>query len=115
MEVAYFVLGLVAILGTYSIYSNGKKNKIIDEIIQRFLEQEQGTLVSVEKPNLSGPFNDEFYDAQKDNLYQNLGIRRNETAYRKIHYTTAAQSQPQEAWVQIRLERLKPSYIEWKA
>lgn len=113
MEVAYFVLGLVAILGTYSLYRNGKKRELIKGIIQQFLEEEQATLIRIEKTNVSGPFEDEFYDAQGIDMYQNLGYRGNETAYRRIFYTTAAHSEIQEAWVQIRIERLKATYIEW--
>jgi hypothetical protein len=113
MEVAYFVLGLIAIMGTYSIYRNGKKSKVIYNVIQRFLDEEKATLVSLEKPRISGPFEDELYDSQGINLYQNLGYTANETAYRKILYTTSDRSELQEAWVQIRIERLQATYIEW--
>jgi len=113
MEVAYFVLGLVGILGMYSLYRNGRKNDMIKKIIQQFLDEEQATLVGVVKPSLSGPFEDEFYDAKGVDMYQNLGYRGNETAYRKILYTTTANRETQEAWVQIRIERLKATYVEW--
>lgn len=113
MEAAYFVLGLIAILGIYSLYTNGKKKELIESIIQQFLEEEQATLVRIARPNLSGPFEDEFYDAQAVDMYQNLGYQANETAYRKIVYTTTTHSELQEAWVQIRIERLKVTYVEW--
>lgn len=113
MEIAFFVLGIVAILGIYSLRRNGKKNALVNSIIQRFLEQKKGTLVKVETPNQSGPFKDEYYDAQGDNLYQNLGYQVNETVYRRVTYTTP-DGQQQEAWVQIRIEKLQATYIEWK-
>ena len=112
MEVAYFVLGLIAVLGIYSLRRNGKKTALINSIIQRILEQEKGTLVKAERPNQSGPFRDEYYDAQGDNLYQNLGYQVNETVYRRVVYKTA--DGQQEAWVQIRIEKLIATYVEWK-
>lgn len=113
MEIAFFVLGIVAVLGIYSLRRNGKKNALVNSIIQRFLEQRKGTLVMVETPNQSGPFRDEYYDAQGDNLYQNLGYQANETVYRRVIYTTP-DGQQQEAWVQIRIEKLQATYIDWK-
>jgi hypothetical protein len=112
MEVAFFVLGLIAVLGVYSIHRNGKKNALINDIIQRFLNEQQGTLVNAERPPHSGPFKDEYYDNQTDNMYQNLGYQVNETVYRRVVYSTAAGQQ--EAWVQIRIEKLTPTYVEWK-
>lgn len=114
MEIAFIILGIIAILGIYSLHRNGKKNALIKSIIQNFLEQQKGTLVHAERPNKSGPFRDDYYDAQGDNLYQNLGYQVNETVYRKITYTTS-DNQQQEAWVQIRIEKLTATYVEWKA
>lgn len=113
MIVGLFVLGLIAVLGTYSLYRNGQKNKVINEVIKDFLDKKNGLLVLAERPNNSGPFNDKFYDHQGDNLYQNLGYQNNETIYRKIAFQTSDGSNKQ-AWVQIRIENLKATYIEWK-
>lgn len=114
MEIAFIVLGIIAVLGFYSLRRNGKKNALIDAVIQRFLKERQGTLVRVERPSQSGPFQDEYYDDQGDNLYQNLGYQVHETVYRRVLYTTA-DGQQQEAWVQIRIEKLIATYVEWKA
>ncbi|WMX16040.1 MULTISPECIES: hypothetical protein [unclassified Aureispira] len=113
MEVGFFVLGLIAILGTFSLYRNGQKNKLIHAVINDFLDKKNGLLVGVDRPNNSGPFEDEYYDHQGDNLYQNLGYQNNETVYRKVAYQTSDGSNKQ-AWVQIRIENLKVTYIEWK-
>ena len=113
MEIGLFVLGLIAVLGTFSLYRNGQKNKIINNIIKDFLDKKNGLLVSSERPNNSGPFKDEYYDDQGDNLYQNLGYQHNETVYRKVSFQNSDGSNKQ-AWVQIRIESLKATYIEWK-
>lgn len=113
MEIGLFVLGLIAVLGTFSLYRNGQKNKIINTIIKDFLDKKNGLLVNAERPNNSGPFRDEYYDDQGDNLYQNLGYQNNETVYRKVAFQTSDGSNKL-AWVQIRIENLKATYIEWK-
>jgi hypothetical protein len=113
MEIGLFVLGLIAVLGTFSLYRNGQKNKIINKVIKDFLDKKNGLLVSAETPNNSGPFDDEYYDHQGDNLYQNLGYQNNETVYRKVAFQISDGSN-QLAWVQIRIENLNATYIEWK-
>ena len=113
MEVAFFVLGMVAILGTYSLYRNGQKNRIINDIVKDYLKPRQGTLVDTERPTFSGPFRDDYYDRQGQNLYANLGYSPNETVYRIVTYRTEDGS-THRAWVQIRIERLQATYIDWK-
>lgn len=113
MEIGFFVLGLITVLGMFSLYRNSQKNTIIKQIIKDFLDQRNGLLVTVDRPNDSGPFRDEYYDHKNDNLYQNLGYQANETVYRKIAFQTAEGINKQ-AWVQIRIENLKATYIEWK-
>lgn len=113
MEIAFLILGIIAVLGIYSIHRNGKKNALINSTINDFLKEQKGTLVTAERPNQSGPFRDEYYDDQGDNLYQNLGYQVNETVYRRVLYTTVDGAQ-QEAWVQIRIEKLTATYVEWK-
>jgi len=113
MGIGLFVLGLIAVLGTFSLYRNGQKNKIINNVIKDFLDKKNGLLVTIERPNNSGPFDDEYYDHQGDNLYQNLGYQNNETVYRKVAFQTSDGNNKQ-AWVQIRIENLNPTYIEWK-
>ena len=41
MEIGLFVLGLIAVLGTFSLYRNGQKNKIINTIIKDFLDKKK--------------------------------------------------------------------------
>lgn len=113
MEVAFFVLGVIAILGTYSLYRNGQKNKLIQEVIQTYLTPRQGTLVNVERPSSSGPFKDDYYDSQGQDLYANLGYSPNETIYRLITFRSP-DGPEQRAWAQIRIERLKVTYVDWK-
>jgi hypothetical protein len=113
MGIGLFVLGLIAVLGIFSLYRNGQKNKIISNVIKDFLDKKNGLLVSAERPNNSGPFRDEYYDDQGDNLYQNLGYQNNETIYRQVAFQTSDGSNKQ-AWVQIRIENLNATYIEWK-
>jgi hypothetical protein len=113
MEIGLFVLGLIAVLGAFSLYRNGQKNKIINNVIKDFLDKKNALLVSAEKPNNSGPFEDEYYDDQGDNLYQNLGYQNNETVYRQVSFQISNGNNKQ-AWVQIRIENLKATYIEWK-
>jgi len=108
-----FVLGLIAVLGTFSLYRNGQKNKIISGVIKDFLSKKNGLLIHAKRPNNSGPFKDEYYDNQGDNLYQNLGYQKNETVYKKVAFQTN-DGQNKEAWVQIRIENLNATYIEWK-
>jgi len=83
MEIGLFILGLIVTLGTFSLYRNGQKNKIINTVIKDFLDKKNSLLVQAETPNNSGPFGDEYYDDQGDNLYQNLGYQNNETVYIK--------------------------------
>ena len=113
MEIGLFILGLIAVLGTFSLCRNGQKNKIINNVIKDFLDKKNGLLVNAERPNNSGPFGDKYYDNQGDNLYQNLGYQNKETVYRKVSFQTSDGSNKQ-AWVQIRVENLKTTYIEWK-
>ena len=54
MEVAFFVLGIVAILGCFSLYQNGQKNKVIMKVIQDYLTTNNSKLVKVEIPQDSG-------------------------------------------------------------
>lgn len=113
MEVAFFVLGLIALLGTYSLYRNGQKNKVINTIINDYLAPRQGILVETERPTSSGPFQDDYYDGQGQNLYANLGYSPNETVYRIVTYRSTDGS-THRAWVQIRIERLQATYVDWK-
>lgn len=113
MEVAFFVLGLIAALGIYSLYRNGQKNRVINTVINDYLKPRQGTLVDAEQPSFSGPFQDDYYDSQGQNLYANLGYSPNETVYRIVTYRSTDGS-THRAWVQIRIERLKATYIDWK-
>lgn len=113
MEIGFFVLGLIAVLGIFSLYRNGQKKNIVNNIIKDFLAKKNGLLVTIDRPNNSGPFKDEYYDHQGDNLYQNLGYQARETVYRKISFQEADGTNRQ-AWVQIRIENLKATYIEWK-
>lgn len=113
MEVAFLVLGLIALLGTYSLYRNGQKNRIINGIINDYLVPLNGTLVDTERPTFSGPFKDDYYDRQGQNLYANLGYSPSETVYRIVTYRVKDGS-THCAWVQIRIERLKATYVDWK-
>ncbi|MCH2021940.1 MAG: hypothetical protein MK207_05615 [Saprospiraceae bacterium] len=113
MEVALFVLGLIAALGGFSLYKSGKKKAIISKVIRTFIKDHDFTLMKTEKPFLSGPFHDDLYDEQMENLYQNLGYRAKETLYRKV-YLKNKSGVIQEAWLQLRIENLKVTFIEWK-
>ena len=113
MEIGFFVLGLIAVLGFFSLYRNGKKNTIINQVIQDFMDTHNSLLVSIDKPSDSGPFKDEYFDSQGDNLYQNIGYQANETVYRKVSFQTADGSNKQ-AWLQLRIENLVATYVEWK-
>lgn len=113
MGVGIFVLGLIAALGFFSMYQNSRKNAIIKKVIQDFLDAHNGLLVSVEKPTNSGPFHDEYYDEKEEGLYQNLGYQPNETVYRQVSFQTA-DGLNKRAWLQLRIENLTATYIEWK-
>ncbi|MDC0231119.1 hypothetical protein OAK19_04070 [Aureispira] len=113
MEVALFVLGLIAALGGFSLYRNGKKKAIISKIISTFIKEHNFTLMKAEKPFLSGPFHDDLYDEQMENLYHNIGYQAKETVYRKV-YLKNKSGVIQEAWLQLRIENLKVTFIEWK-
>lgn len=113
MEVAFFVLGVIAIMGTYSLYRNGQKNKVIQTVVQTYLKPRQGTLLQLERPSFSGPFRDDYYDNQGQNLYANLGYSPNETVYRLVTYRSPDGSEHR-AWVQIRIEKLRATYVDWK-
>ena len=113
MEVALFVLGLIAALGSFSLYRNGKKKAIISRIIREFLKDHDFTLLKTEKPFLSGPFRDDYYNEQMENLYHNIGYQAKETVYRKV-YLKNNSGVIQEAWLQLRIENLKVTFIEWK-
>lgn len=113
MEIAFFVLGLIAILGTFSLYRNGQKNALINREIHRYMEEQEYQFLQTETPTTSGPFKDEFYDDQAINMYQNLGYQPEETVYRKVTFLDKA-GQQQEAWMQLRIERLKATYVDWK-
>lgn len=112
MGIGIFILAIIAILGGFSIYRNGKKNTIINKVIQDFLTTNNSTLIKIETPENSGPFQDEIYDAQ-DNLYFNLGYRPNETVYKKVSFQTT-NGVNKLAWLQLRIENLKATYTEWK-
>jgi hypothetical protein len=113
MEVVLFVLGLIAALGGFSLYRNGKKKAIITRVISEFLKDHEFTLMKTEKPFLSGPFHDDYYDEQMENLYHNIGYQAKETVYRKV-YLKNNSGVIQEAWLQLRIENLKATFIEWK-
>lgn len=113
MEVAFFVLGVVAILGGFSLYQNSQKNKVVMEVIQEYLNATNSKLVKVEIPEDSGPFNDTYYDKAQSDMYGNLGYRSNETVYRKVAFQTNS-GENKWAWLQLRLESLKATYVEWK-
>jgi len=113
MEIGFFVLGIIAILGTFSLYKSGKKKALISGIVQQFLDNNGGSLIEIRKPMTSGPFNDDYFDQQGANLYQNVGYQKNETVYREVSYK-AADGSTKTAWLQLRIESLKATYSEWK-
>jgi len=113
MEVAFFVLGVVAILGGFSLYQNSQKNKVIAQVIQDYLNANNSQLVKVEIPNNSGPFKDAYYDNAQSDMYGNLGYRSKETIYRQVAFQTSS-GENKWAWLQLRLESLKATYVEWK-
>lgn len=113
MEIGLFILSLIAVLGIFSLYRNGQKNKIINKVVVDFIGNRNALLVNSDRPNDSGPFKDDYYDHQGDNLYQNLGYQAKETVYRRITFQSSDGVRKQ-AWVQIRIENLKATYIEWK-
>lgn len=113
MGVAFFILAMIAVLGSFSLYRNGQKKSIISGVIKEYLDKEGGSLVAAEKSTTSGPFDDEYYDNQNDNLYHNVGYQAKETVYKKVTYTTASDNE-QTAWLQLRIENLKATYVAWK-
>ena len=113
MEAAIFILGMIAVLGTFSLYKNGKKKSIITNVIQEYLDENKGELLDTEKTNFSGPFKDAYFDQQGSNLYQNVGYQAKETIYRKITFKDAKDNN-KVSWLQLRVENLKPTYVEWK-
>ncbi len=113
MEIAIFVLGLIAVLGTFSIYKNGKKRAVVRAVIQDFMDTHNGLLVNVTKPSDSGPFNDEYFDNQSKNSFQSLGYQANETIYRQVSFQTADGAN-KIAWLQLRIENLTATYVDWK-
>jgi predicted glycosyl hydrolase (DUF1957 family) len=113
MEIGFFILGIIALLGTFSLYQNGKKKTLIAQVVQNFLDNNGGTLIEIKKPMTSGPFKDEYFNQQGANLYQNVGYQKNETVYREISYKTADKT-AETAWLQLRIESLKATYSEWK-
>ena len=113
MEIAFFVLGIVAVLGGFSLYQNGQKNKVIMKVIQDYLAANNSKLVKVEVPQDSGPFNDAYYDKAQQDMYSNLGYRSKETVYRQVAFQTS-NGENKWAWLQLRLESMKATYVEWK-
>lgn len=113
MEVAIFVLGLIAFLGFFSIYKNNKKKHIIEKVIKEFVDANNGLLVRVDRPSNSGPFQDAYYDDKEDTVYKGLGYQVNETIYRQVSFQTA-DGLNKRAWLQLRIEDLTPTYIEWR-
>lgn len=112
MGIAIFILGIVGFLGVFSVWKNRKKKAIVDKVIQEFIIEKQGKLISVEKPFLSGPFNDDYYDAKQENLYENIGYEPKETIYRKIEYKVEETTYL--IWLQIRIENIKATYTRWR-
>ena len=113
MEIGFFVLGVIAILGIFSLYKNGKKKTLISDVVQKFLDENGGSLIEIRKAMTSGPFNDDYFDQQGANLYQNIGYEKNETVYREVSYK-AADGTTETAWLQLRIESLKATYSEWR-
>lgn len=113
MEIAFFILGMIGILGCISIYRNSQKKSLISKVITDYLQEEEGQLVQAEKSDNSGPFEDEYFDQQSANLYHNVGYQAKETIYKKVIYTTQSGNQ-KTAWLQLRIENLKATYVAWK-
>ncbi len=112
MEVAFFILGMIAVLGVWSLYKNGKKNSIVTGVIKEYLDENKGNLVAAEKTNVSGPFKDEYFDQQGDNLYHNVGYQAKETIYKKVTFKDAS-GNSKVSWLQLRVENLKSTHVEW--
>ena len=112
MEVAFFILGMIAVLGTFSLYKNGKKKSIVTGVIKEYLDKNKGSLVEAEKTNVSGPFKDEYFDQQGDNLYHNVGYQAKETIYKKVTFKDDS-GNSKVSWLQLRVENLKPTSVEW--
>ena len=113
MEIAFIILGMVAVLGFFSLYRNGQKKKIINTVIQNYVSKKHGTLISTEISADSGPFDDEYFDQQSSNLYHNIGYQAKETIYKKVIYTNNTGNH-KTAWLQLRIENLKATYVAWK-
>jgi hypothetical protein len=113
MEIGLFVLGIVGILGAFSIWQNGRKDAVVNKVIHDFIAQKEAIFMDVEIPKDSGPFKDEFYDAKVENLYQNIGYQSKQTLYRVVTYKTEKKG-IQKAWLQLRVEKLEATYIDWK-
>ena len=114
MGVAFFILAMIAALGSFSLYRNGQKKSIISGVIKEYLDKEGGSLVAAEKSTTSGPFDDEYFDQSKRATSTTmLGYQAKETVYKKVTYTTASDNE-QTAWLQLRIENLKATYVAWK-
>jgi hypothetical protein len=113
MEIAFFILGMIGVLGSISIYRNSQKKSIISKVINDYLQDKEGQLVEAVKSDNSGPFDDEYFDEQSANLYHNVGYQAKETIYKKVIYTTQSRNQ-ETVWLQLRIENLKATYVAWK-
>lgn len=113
MEIGLIILGIVGILGAFSIWQNGRKAALVNQVIHDFLTQKEATFIDVDIPKNSGPFEDEFYDAKAENLYQNIGYQAKQTLYRVVTFQTEKKGL-QKAWLQLRIEKLEVTYFDWK-
>ncbi len=114
MGIAIFVLSIIGFLGFFSLWQNSRKKTVITKVIDGFITRKKAKLIRVEIPNNSGPFNDKYYNEKQKNLYENIGYESKETIYRKVFYRLPNNSTTKVAWLQLRVEKLKATYMAWK-